>query len=124
MVGASAPTIGSATSGAASSAAASSSGPAGFLGILNNIWPLLLIFGFIYVVFILPQRRRAKAQQQMMSNLAKGDEVVLTSGLMGTLEKVGDNFVEVAIADQVIVKAQKESIAQVLPKGSLKTVYA
>ena len=56
-----------------------------------------------------------------MSKLASGDEVVTTGGLLGRVTDVGDTFVTLEIADGVRVKVQKVQIAQLMPKGTLKS---
>ena len=61
-------------------------------------------------------------QQKMVSELAKGDEIITTGGIAGRITKVSDDFVTVAIADNVEIQMQKPAIATVLPKGTLKNL--
>ena len=82
--------------------------------------PLVLIFVVFYFLLIRPQSKRAKEQKNMVENLAKGDEVITNGGLVGKINKVGDNFLVLQVADGVEVKIQKQSIATLLPKGSMK----
>jgi preprotein translocase subunit YajC len=56
----------------------------------------------------------------MVEGLAKGDEVVTSGGLLGRITQVGENFVQVKVADGVEVKIQKQSIATLMPKGTVK----
>jgi len=56
-----------------------------------------------------------------VSKLAAGDEVVTTGGLLGRVTDVGDTFITLEIADGVRVKVQKVQIAQLMPKGTLKS---
>ncbi len=56
----------------------------------------------------------------MVGALAKGDEIVTNGGLLGKLSKVGDNFVEVELTEGVTVKLQRNAIANVMPKGTIK----
>jgi preprotein translocase subunit YajC len=70
---------------------------------------------------IRPQMKRQKEHRQMLSALAKGDEVVTNGGIAGRVEEVGESFLTVEIAPNVKVRVQKGSISQVLPKGSLKS---
>jgi len=78
---------------------------------------MILIF---YFILIRPQSKRAKEHREMVSGLAKGDEVVTSGGLLGKITEVGDQFITLEIADNVQVKVQKQAAANVLPKGSLK----
>jgi len=100
--------------GAAAGAAAPQDG--GLAGLL----PLLLIFVLFYFMLIRPQAKRAKEHKNMVAALSKGDEIVTNGGLLGKITEVGDNFLQVNIADGVEVKVQRQSVASLLPKGTLK----
>lgn len=82
---------------------------------------LILVF-FIYFAVWRPQNKRAKEQQQMWKALAKGDEVVTAGGLMGRVNKIVDPYIVLSVTDNVEVVMQKSSIANVLPKGTLKSI--
>jgi len=82
--------------------------------------PLILIFVVFYFLLIRPQSKRAKEQKNMVANLAKGDEVVTSGGLLGKITQVGDNFIVLHVADGVEVKIQKQSVATLMPKGTMK----
>jgi preprotein translocase subunit YajC len=84
--------------------------------------PLILIFAVFYFLLIRPQSKRAKELKQMISALAKGDEVVTTGGLLGKVTDVGETFVSVEIADGVQVKVQKNAVAGLMPKGTIKAL--
>jgi len=74
-----------------------------------------------YFMLIRPQSKRAKEHQALISKLATGDEVVTTGGLLGKIAEVGDTFLTLEVADGVRVKVQKVQIAQLMPKGTLKS---
>jgi len=57
----------------------------------------------------------------MLDKLARGDEVITSGGIAGTVTEIGDNFVTVEVADSVRVRVQKAAIGNVLPKGTLKS---
>jgi preprotein translocase subunit YajC len=86
----------------------------------------MLFLGGLFVVFyflaIRPQRKRQKEHADMVTALAKGDEVVTSSGILGKLIKVEDDFVVLQVADNVELKFQKSSVSAVLPKGTLKSI--
>ena len=77
--------------------------------------------GLFYFMLIRPQSKRAKEHQALVSKLATGDEVVTTGGLLGKIAEVGDTFLTLEVADGVRVKVQKVQIAQLMPKGTLKS---
>ncbi|MCH8506378.1 MAG: preprotein translocase subunit YajC [Ectothiorhodospiraceae bacterium] len=83
------------------------------------LFPVLLIVIF-YFLLIRPQTKRAKEHRQMVSELAKGDEVITQGGVLGRITDVGETFLTVEIAEGVQVKVQKNAAAQVVPKGTIK----
>jgi preprotein translocase subunit YajC len=94
--------------------------PAGQANPLTSLLPLVFIFVVFYFLLIRPQSKKAKEHKQMVEALAKGDEIVTNGGLLGKLVKVGDNFVEVELAEGMTVKLQRNAIANVMPKGTIK----
>jgi preprotein translocase subunit YajC len=81
---------------------------------------LVLLFVVFYFLLIRPQMKRAKEHRTMVAALAKGDEVVTNGGLLGRITKVGDSFVSMEIADGLEVKVQKQALASLMPKGTMK----
>ena len=84
--------------------------------------PVLFFFAIFYFLMVRPQQKKAKEHKAMLDALSKGDEVVTQGGMAGRVVKVGDDFVSVAIADNVEVQMQKPAIMLVLPKGTLKNL--
>jgi preprotein translocase subunit YajC len=99
-------------------AQASGGGAQGMMGTL--LLPVLLLVVF-YFLLIRPQNKRAKEQRDMLSKVAAGDEIATTGGILGKVVEVGDQFVTLEIANDVNIKLQKFQIAQVLPKGTVKS---
>lgn len=93
--------------------------PGGGLGML--IMPLILL-AVMYFIMIRPQMKRAKEHRGMLDKLAKGDEVITSGGIAGTVRDIGDSFVSVEVSDNVILRVQKGAIGNVLPKGTLKSL--
>ena len=87
---------------------------------LMGLLPLLLMFVVLYFVMIRPQMKRQKEHKTMIEALAKGDEVSTASGLLGKVTKLGETVSSVEIAPGVEVQMHRVSVAQVLPKGSVK----
>ena len=82
--------------------------------------PLIIIFVLFWFMLIRPQMKRAKEQKKMLSELAKGDEVVTASGQVGRIVKIGEQYISLEIADGVITHVQKQAIQTLLPKGTIK----
>ena len=90
-------------------------------GGLMGFLPLILIFVVFYFMLIRPQMKRAKEHRQMVSALAKGDEVVTNGGLLGKITEISDSFVTLELADNVEIKLQRHAVASVMPKGTIKS---
>ncbi len=81
---------------------------------------IAIFFAIMYFMIIRPQQKRSKDHQKLIGSLSKGDEVMTSGGMLGKIQKVGDNSITLEISDGVAIKLQKSSISSVLPKGSLK----
>ncbi len=77
-------------------------------------WPLILPLGIIILYFVLMRRRPDAAQKTLLASIKKGDKVLTTSGIIGTLISVSDKEDEVVIKleDNCRVKMIKSSIAR------------
>ncbi len=85
----------------------------GGLGLLGFA-PLLFIFAIFYFLLILPQQRRQKKWQQMLSELKTGDKVVTTGGLRGTIVAIKDDFVHLRVPpDNLRLEVTRASVASV-----------
>jgi len=84
---------------------------------MNLILPLLMMLPVFYFFLIRPQQQRAKQQKQMLEALRRGDKVVTSGGIIGTIAKViSDTEVAVDIAENVRVRVMRSTISQVLAK--------
>lgn len=97
--------------------AASTSGVESALGFI----PLVVIFIIFYFLIIRPQVKRAKDHKKLTEAISKGDEVITGGGLLGKVVDVNDNFVSLEISDGVEVKIQRQSVASLVPKGTIKS---
>ncbi|MBV31977.1 MAG: preprotein translocase subunit YajC [Porticoccaceae bacterium] len=91
----------------------------------NLMFQLLLfggLFGLMYFMIIRPQRKRQKAHNDLLLRLAKGDEVLMTSGLLGKIVKLDGDYVVLDVAESLQLKFQKSAVHAVLPKGTFKAI--
>jgi preprotein translocase subunit YajC len=86
---------------------------------LMGMMPIVLMFVVLYFLMIRPQMKKAKEHRTMLEQLQKGDEVVAV-GILGRIEKIGDNFLSLEIAPNVTIQVQKQAVTQLLPKGTVK----
>lgn len=91
----------------------------------NDFSSFILLIGFVvifYFFLLRPQNKRAKEQRAMLANLAKGDEVITSGGLLGKISKLSDDFIVLSLNDTLEVNVQKSYVAAVVPKGTMKSV--
>ena len=96
--------------------------PGGLLGggLGGLLFPIILI-AVMYFLMIRPQMKRQKEHRAMLDKLSRGDEVITSGGIAGVVTDLGDNFVTVEVASNVQLRVQRGAIANVLPKGTLKS---
>lgn len=89
---------------------------------ITSLLPLILVFLILYLLVIRPQHKKLKTHNQLINSLKKGDKVVTSGGIMGTITNINDadKTVEVEIADKVVVKLLRTSITD-LSKSNAKT---
>jgi preprotein translocase subunit YajC len=104
-----------------STASAQAQGAPGQTSALMQFLPLILIFVVFYFLLIRPQTKRAKEHREMIAALEVGAEVATNGGILGKVTAISDQFLTLEIADGVNVKVQRHTVAQVLPKGTLKS---
>ena len=96
--------------------------PASQGGEMFQIFFLVGLFVLFYFIAIRPQRKRQKEHTEMVSALGKGDEVVTSSGILGKIVSLDDNYIVLSVAEKVELKFQRVHIHAVLPKGTLKSI--
>jgi preprotein translocase subunit YajC len=95
--------------------------PGGQPDALTSFIPLILIFVVFYFLLIRPQSKRAKEHRKMVSELKAGDEVVTSGGVLGKVTEAGEQFLQVEVADGVVLKIQRNTVSMVMPKGTFKS---
>ena len=83
--------------------------------------PLILIFIIFYFFLIRPQQKRVKEHKTMVETLKRGDEVITSGGIIGTVDRVmEDDRIEVIIGDNVKVQIIRSTITSQLKKEEIK----
>ena len=83
--------------------------------------PLILIFVIFYFFLIRPQQKRVKEHKAMVQSLKRGDEIITSGGIIGTIDRVmEDDRIEVIIGENVRVKVIKTTITSLLKKEEIK----
>ena len=81
---------------------------------------MVVLFGLFWFLLIRPQQKKQKQHRQMIEQATTGDEVVTSSGILGKITEVGEQYFGVEIAKDVVVRVQKNAIGAILPKGTIK----
>ena len=83
--------------------------------------PLILIFVIFYFFLIRPQQKRVKDHKAMVESLKRGDEVITSGGIIGTVDRVlEDDRIEVLINSDIKVQVIKSTITSLLKKEEVK----
>ena len=82
--------------------------------------PMIAIVVVFYFLLIRPQQKRAKETKALLESLDKGNEVVTAGGIVGKISKLTDQYATLEIAPNVEMTVQRQAIAQLHPKGTIK----
>jgi len=87
---------------------------------------IVVMFVIFYFLLIRPQSKRQKEVKAMIEALGKGDEVVTTGGLVGRITELSDQYITLQVASAggqpVTVSVQRNAVATLLPKGTMKSL--
>jgi preprotein translocase subunit YajC len=79
--------------------------------------PIIGMLVIFYLLLIRPQQKKQKDLQQMIAALRKGDRVMTTGGIYGTIAGIRDNIIVLKVAEDVKIEVIKSSIASLVEKG-------
>lgn len=80
--------------------------------ILSLVLPFALMFGLMYFLLILPEKKRTKKYNEMLSALEKNDEIITRGGIMGKIIIVEEDYVIIeSSAERTKLKISKNGIA-------------
>ncbi|HHM21752.1 MAG TPA: preprotein translocase subunit YajC [Bacteroidetes bacterium] len=79
---------------------------------ITSLFPLLLIFVVFWFFILRPQMKKQKEQGRFVNQLAKGQEVVTSSGIIGRINRIDGEIVYLEIANKTIVKVVRSAISK------------
>jgi preprotein translocase subunit YajC len=83
----------------------------------GSIWPTFIMFGVIFAIFyfmiIRPQKKRMNDQKALLAAVKRGDKVIASSGIHGTVHEVEEGTVLVEVAKNVVIRMEKGAIQSV-----------
>lgn len=88
--------------------------PDGMSGIVSSLLPFLLIIAVFYFLILRPQQKRQKARQKLLDSVKKGDKVITSGGIHGTIEGLEDTTALVKIADNTKIKIDRNAITTIV----------
>jgi preprotein translocase subunit YajC len=83
---------------------------------------LLLGFAVMWLLIVMPQRRRQRAHEEMIGKLSAGDYVLTNGGLYGTITEVGEDDLGLEVAPDVEVRVSKRAIGLIVPPEHIEDV--
>ncbi len=83
-----------------------------------TLLPMILILVLFWFILIRPQQKKQKAHAALVAALSVGDEVMTAGGILGKVTNVSEHYAAIEIADGTVIKVQKTSVSQVVPKGT------
>ena len=88
----------------------------------GGLMSTIIMFGAIFVIFyfmiIRPQQKRAKERDKMLSNMQKGDKIITSGGLHGTIAGIDEKTVLLNVGDNIKLKFERTAIATITAKES------
>src|SRR6266513_1086694 len=87
---------------------------AGTIGLLLNLLPIAAIFLVFYFLVIAPANKQRRKTQEMLGSLKKGDRVVTSGGIYGTIQGVEAEVVYLKISENVKVKVARSAVTGVI----------
>lgn len=86
----------------------------GTAGIIGSLLPFVLIIAVFYFLILRPQQKRQKEKQKLLESLKKGDRVITSGGIHGTIEGLEDKTVLVKISDNTKIKVERSAVTTIL----------
>ena len=85
---------------------------------------IILLFGFaiMWLLIVMPQRRRQRAHEELVGKLRPGDYVLTVGGVYGTVNEIGEDDLGLEVSPDVEVRISKRSVASVVPPDQIEEV--
>jgi len=92
-------------------------------GGLAGFLPIIILFAIFYFLLIRPQQKKAKEHREMISNLKKGNRIVTSGGIYGTITTIDDTTIGLEIAEKVKIKVSRGNVAAVVsePEAAVRS---
>ncbi|HMQ68041.1 MAG TPA: preprotein translocase subunit YajC [Ignavibacteria bacterium] len=88
--------------------------PGGIESILSSIVPFLLIIVIFYFLILRPQQKRQKERAQLLESIKKGDKVITSGGIHGTVEGIEDKTLLIKVSDNLKLKMERSAVSTII----------
>lgn len=95
-------------------------GGGGAAGMMQFILPFAMMFAILYFIVLRPQQKQKADRERMLTALKRGDRVVTTSGMHGTVIGLGEQTVTLRVTDQVKLEFDRSAVGRVVEVSSDK----
>ncbi len=79
---------------------------------ISSLVPFILIFAVLYLLILRPQMKKQKEQKRMIEELEKGDQVVTSGGIHGSIANIKDDILVLKIADNVKIELSRAAVSR------------
>jgi preprotein translocase subunit YajC len=77
---------------------------------LLNLLPFAAVLAIFYFIILMPMRRRQKKVEEFLQNLKVGDKVITTGGLYGSITRLGDQSLQLQVAEKIRVEVSRSAV--------------
>ncbi len=96
--------------------------PGGPAAMISQMFPLIVIFGIFYLLVLRPQQKEKKKHAEMLNNLKRGDQIITTGGIHGSVVGFKEQLLEVKISDEVKVVLERGDVRSMKPSAPVGTL--
>src|SRR5438094_2071213 len=75
-----------------------------------QLMPFALVLGIFYFIILLPMKRRQQKVQTFLAGLKEGDKIVTSGGIYGTITRVGEQALQLQIAERVRIEVSRNAV--------------
>jgi preprotein translocase subunit YajC len=86
---------------------------------LTSMLPLVMVFAIFYILMIRPQKKRADKEREYISNIKKGTEIYMKSGMIGTITSITEKVITLEVEGGTKIKVLRSQVG-----GELAEIYA
>ncbi len=86
--------------------------------MMSFVVPMIFMVVIFYFLLIRPQQKKAKEHKALLDNLKRGDRIITSGGMIGTIINIDDQLVSLEVADKIRIEMGRPYIAGFAPKKS------